>query len=355
MQSAVGPGRALALRLRALREERWPDVDITQAQLAEALGDGRALSVPLISSWETAHNPKAPPLRRLEAYALFFATERSVEREPFHLVALADLTPEERAYRDELLAELTALREAVLVGGQPGGGTPGGIWRFPAGQDITIVCARLPDEMRARMPFTDPTDPDHVDLYDYADLDALVELYGHVRSVNPNNQVNYRTSDALTQDDYTSHLVLLGGVDWNEATRDLFRRVNIPVDQIARDTPGDVGGFRVDGIEELFKPKLLPGGSRPELLEDVALFLRGPSPYNQKRTLTICNGMFGSGTLGAVRALTDVRFRDRNEGHVAQRFAQQDTFSIITRVPIVYGRVVTPDWTIPDTLRHEWP
>jgi transcriptional regulator with XRE-family HTH domain len=355
VQSAVGPGRALALRLRALREERWPDRDITQAQLAEALGDGRALSVPLISSWETAHNPKAPPLRRLEAYALFFATERSVEREPFHLVELADLTPGERAYRDELLAELTALREAVQVGGQPGGGTPSGIWRFPVGQDITIVCARLPDDMRARMPNPDPTDPDRVDLYDYADLDSLIELFGHIRSVNPNNQVHYRTSDALVPDDYTSHLVLLGGVDWNEATRDLFRRVKIPVTQVARANEEDIGGFKVDGVGELFEPTLLPGGSRPELLEDVALFLRGPSPYNQKRTLTICNGMFGRGTLGAVRALTDARFRDRNESYVAQRFAGQDTFSIITRVPIANGRVLTPDWTKPDTRRHEWP
>jgi transcriptional regulator with XRE-family HTH domain len=351
------------LRLRALREEHWPGVAITQAQLAEALGTGRPLSVPLISSWESASNPKAPPLRRLGAYALFFATVRSVAQEPFRLLPMAELTPAEREVHDQLLDELTALRTAATtsvpsaVGNSGGSTTAAGMWRFPAGQDITIVCARLPDSMRNEMPYTDPADPDYVDMFAYADLDALIELYGHIRAVNPNSQVNFHTSKVLTADDYATHLVLLGGVDWNEATRDLLLRVPVPVRQAERVNEDDDGGFTVQtgSTERTHKPKLVGVAGRRELMEDVAHFCRGPSPYNAKRTFTICNGMFGRGTLGAVRALTDAKFRDRNEDYIAGRFDRRETLSILMRVSIVNGQTVTPDWAQTDTRLHEWP
>ena len=82
------PRQLLARRLRSLRERHWPARKITQPELARALG---GLSVPLISSWETQNNPTIPPLTRLDAYATFFATARSLEPEP-HLLRPADLT-----------------------------------------------------------------------------------------------------------------------------------------------------------------------------------------------------------------------------------------------------------------------
>jgi hypothetical protein len=51
--------------------------------------------------------------------------------------------------------------------------------------------------------------------------------------------------------------------------------------------------------------------------------------------------------------LTDSRFRDRNEAYLKSHFADADAFSIITRVSVVMGQVVTPDWTVPGTLLHE--
>ena len=67
------PRLVLAWRLRALREERWADVKITQSQLGHALQPGKPLSVSLISSWESQTNPKIPPYPRLEGYAQLFA------------------------------------------------------------------------------------------------------------------------------------------------------------------------------------------------------------------------------------------------------------------------------------------
>jgi transcriptional regulator with XRE-family HTH domain len=343
--------------LKALREDYWPGQGITQLQLAEAFGTKKPLSVSLISSWESTSKPVAPPVSRLVAYAGFFATRRSVEQESFRVLPTAQLDVVERARRDDLLRELTELRTAALrepirsVTPEP---TGTGLWHFPDLRTVTIVCAQLPAKLlREGFSYADPNSPDYVELYKYADPDALIELYGHIRAVNPMLQVNFRTALELTPDDYTTHLVLLGGVDWNVVTRDLLSRVELPVRQVVRvEESGDVGGFEVDGHAQLFAPQIDRNG---HLVEDVAHFYRDVNPFNAKRTVTICNGMYGRGVVGAVRALTDVKFRDRNEAYLKARFENMDAFSIISRVSVVMGQVLTPDWTVAETRLHEWP
>ncbi|MCR6483396.1 helix-turn-helix domain-containing protein [Amycolatopsis sp. OK19-0408] len=342
---------ALARRLKTLRTRQWSDAQITQGALARALGGSKALSVSLISSWENVDRPVAPPVNRLEDYATFFATRKSVDGERIRLVEVHELSEAEQAHRASLLAELLWLRD-----GDTGvaAGSLGDLWRFPVGQDITIVCAELPRELRANPGYADPESPDFMALYNYADPDALIELFGHVRAVNPENQVNFHTTEELQPDHYTANLVLLGGVDWNSVTRDLLDRVELPVEQVLRDDDlGQRGGFRVrrDGQFETFEPVL--DGKR--LVEDIAHFYRGVSPFNQERTVSVCNGMYGRGTLGAVRALTDKRFRNRNQEYVEGRFGLTTSFSIISRVRVVQGQGLTPDWTLSDDRLHEWP
>jgi hypothetical protein len=304
----------------------------------------------LISSWENADKPTRPPIRRLEAYATLFATHRSLDTAA-GLVLLEDLTDEEQDRRKELLDELLWLRE----GNEPAPAqTAADLWTFPEGQDVTIVCAELPPELRNHLAYADPESPDFVSLYTYADPDALIELFGHIRALNPRNQVSFHTNEALVPDHYTGHLVLLGGVDWNSVTRDVIERVDLPVEQVGRDTSGAPGGFQVRGEGEarLIEPRL---DARGHLLEDVAHFYRGVSPFNRERTVTVCNGMYGRGTLGAVRALTDHRFKDRNEAYVRERFGNVESFSIISPVPVVGGQGLTPDWTLEENRLHEWP
>ena len=48
---------------------------------------------------------------------------------------------------------------------------------------------------------------------------------------------------------------------------------------------------------------------------------------------------------GAVRALTDARFRDKNSAYVRDRFEDGAEFCILTRVTIVENLGITPDWT----------
>jgi transcriptional regulator with XRE-family HTH domain len=339
---------ALARRLRALREE----AGITQAQLAQALGGEKPLSISLISSWENTDRPVIPPARRLSAYATLFAT-LSAGGDTVSVLSVEQLTDDERRRHDQLLEELLWLRD----GRERAVDSETDVWRFPENEDITIVCAPLPQMLRRHLTYADSESADFVSLYTYADPDALIELFGHIRSVNPRHQVSFHTTEELTADHYTTHLVLLGGVDWNTVTRDVIERVDLPVQQVVRgdDAPtSSPGGFLVEraGGSELFPPLL---DSEGHLLEDVAHFYRGVSPFNRKRTVTVCNGMYGRGTLGAVRALTDGRFRDRNAAYVRERFGDVESFSIISRVPVVGGRGLTPDWTIEENRLHEWP
>lgn len=343
---------------------------VTQPQLAAALGGHgkRSVSVPLISSWESRTNPKPPPVDRLEDYATFFATPRSLEGQAARLLRLEELTEDELAARQELLLELARLRDAAHGAPQGGAATMTGLqararslnagpYRFAEDQDITIVCARLPQELLDPMPYTDPLNPDYIELYSYSELDSLFELYGHLRATNPTTQVNLRLADELKPDDYSAHLILLGGVDWNVATRSTLDRLQLPVRQVNDwDKPGGAY-FEVkdaSGGQNAYRPLLEESHGRSILREDVALFARAVNPFNRKRSVTICNGMYGGGSLGAVRALTDARFRDRNADYVNERFADSDTYCILTRVAVEAGKALTPDWTLEETRLFEW-
>src|SRR5690349_8127544 len=112
--TAVDPEAAvrLARRLRGLREEGVADVALTQAQLAAALSEERSVAPATLSSWENVNNPKSPTKARLQAYARFFATPRSVDGVP-HLIPAADLEEDERVRYKQLEGELFELYAAL--------------------------------------------------------------------------------------------------------------------------------------------------------------------------------------------------------------------------------------------------
>ena len=363
------PRLILANRLRALRDERWAGVKVRQTQLAEALsGNGRrSVSVQLISSWESQKKPTIPPVSRLEDIATFFATRRSINGQPSRLLDIEALTDQELAARDQLAEELMQLRKNATAP-RPGSADSDeaneiitslrtGPWHFAAGRDITLICAQVPQDYLKDMAYADPLNPDHIAMYRYSDLDSLFELHGHVRAANPASQVTPRTAAELQPDDYTAHLGALGGVDWNEATRSVLDRLHLPVRQIG-DWSGPEGAYfevtEEDGRTVAHRPLLDQTGGRKILREDVALFARAVNPFNRKRTVSICNGMYGSGTFGAVRALTDARFRDRNAEYIRERFGDAEAYCILSRVTVENGHGLTPDWTESETRLFEW-
>jgi hypothetical protein len=54
------------------------------------------------------------------------------------------------------------------------------------------------------------------------------------------------------------------------------------------------------------------------------------------------------------RALTDARFRDRNGGFLRDLFGSSDCYCILTRVEVVDGATLTPDWKAAGTVLFEW-
>jgi hypothetical protein len=366
------PRLALARRLRALRTEQS---DLTQSQLASALGGSRPLNSASISSWESLKGPRIPPIPRLRAYATLFAVDRCFEQAEPRLLPLAEQTREEREAAGELERELLALRARAVGSGDvtPPPGQPDevgtarlpivteslatGPWHFEDGNAITIVVSQWPPDQLAKIPYSDIADPDYTRLLTFADLDSLVELYGHLRAANPASQIEFRAADHMGPDDYTSHLISLGGPDWNRVTRELLSELELPVEVTADwDASGDVY-FQVGDADSAARhaPRLQDRDGRKALTEDVGLFARGPNPWNDRRSVTICCVMYARGTYGVVRALTDPRFRDRNSLFLDSRFGHAETFCLLSRVRVVSGTTVTPTWTVEGSRLFEWP
>lgn len=341
-------GSALARRLRDLREHRWPDQNVTQKHLADALG---GLSVGTISGYENERNPTTPPTHRLRSYSSFFATRRSLENGRPRLLRDADLDAGELAERDRLFNELQSLaaeqpdRESASVQRRTG------IWTFPEHEPVRIVCGHLTGMTH---PYADPKNSNHTELLTFADLDSMAELWGHLRMINPTCDVRFLRADELYRsDDLSSHLVLLGGNGLNPAVQRIVSLTDLPVRQADNQMVPDGDVFSIDSD---FPDALLPVRTGDlGLVQDTGLFARTPNPYNSARTLTLCSGVYSRGVYGSVRTLTDAMLRDRNEKYLAERFADLDRFAILMRVQVLRGNATTPDLGDPDVRLYEWP
>ena len=339
METDPGQAARLARRLGELRRS----AGLTQADLAKAFSVESKIAAATISSWESANNTKIPPAVRLSAYARFFATERSLAEKP-RLIPEDELTDEETGRFRALEAELISL---INVGERPG------TFVFDVGP-VIIVCPEAPEN--AQGPLARPQDPNFIMLHRYADLDALIEAFGHLRASNPTLHVFHRLASEVKADDLSTHVMLIGGIGWNEVTqqiqdtiRKMIRIAQIDDPDLHSGEPFVVGSEKFD-----------PTWSEPDadghrrLREDVALLASLQNPFNSNRRLIICNGIHSRGVLGAVRCLTDHRVREANERYLAERFPSGD-FALLLKVRIVANETISPDLQQSDVRLYEWP
>lgn len=345
----------LARRLRELRETQFSK-PVTQRRLAQALGGDKPLSISSISAYE---NPSAPPPpeSRLRDYATFFATERSLAQG--RLLTDDELSAAERSTRDTLLDELLTL-VAPATGRTPSAVPRAPIplrperrrptWLFPEGESVRIVCGELAD---MDYPYADARNRNYTELLKYADQDALVELFGHVRMMNPSCDIRFMLHSEFDEpDDLTSHVVILGGSGLNPAVQRMVGLTELPIRQEPKSTEVQDGDpFEVPDRAEQFLPAF---DSNLGLVEDVGLFARLVNPYSTARTLTVCSGIFSRGVLGAVRTLTDAKLRDTNETYLQTRFRDARQFAVLVRVPVLLGKALTPDLRNKDRILYEW-
>jgi transcriptional regulator with XRE-family HTH domain len=384
------PPRRLGARLRDLRHT-WDDLPVTQRHVSQALG----LSGALVSSWE--NGTAIPPEERLNGYARFFATRRSMAQRPPALIPAEDLTGQEEERRSDLIDELVRLREETLEGSmarpRETGALGGRFWYFPDGQPITILCTPLSQQQLgytleasesgklapAVQYSTNPTHPNAVRNLGNGDIDALLELVGHIRAENPTSTVRWLTYDRIVSaDQLTGHLVVLGGGDATDSTlpngnvstvKSLTASLEVPVRPrfIGGDEEFDgefVIGVDSDGVptfdpdgsnkEEIYRPRFVRDealDSRPRVLvraapvlqADLALIVRKPNPLNPSAKVTILSGLFSRGTYGAVRAFTDATFRARNEQWLFSTL-NPDDFWLLVQVQVFAGEnTITPD------------
>jgi transcriptional regulator with XRE-family HTH domain len=386
-EPAPARGR-LAARLKQLREAS--DLGrLTQEQLAAALG----VSTPSISSWESAK--AMPPENRLRAYARLFATPRSKDGDHLRLLPTEDLTAEERRATETLIDELVQLHHDAQHGVEPArretGSLGGRFWYFPDRQSITILCTPLSGRQLGYDPngalpagappisaYSRSSHPNYIESLRNGDIDAAIELVGHIRAENPTAEVRWTTFDRIRdKDELTGHVIILGGGDFHAArpsrllgnpVRWFVRRLNLPIatripergdeefdmEFVVTTDEGEEPTSR-GPREEVYRPVFLRDETRPDrprvlvdgapqLEYDVALLARKANPLNQSASMTICTGVFSRGTYGAVRTLTDAKLRARNERLLHDHFPNVNDFWILFYVPVFGGmETITPD------------
>jgi transcriptional regulator with XRE-family HTH domain len=211
----------LASRLRELRVGQPEGVSMTQGQLADLMG----VSTALLSSWE---NGKATPSEgRLRDYARCFCSPRSLELG--RLLEDSELRPEEEAERRRLIDHLDALRDASRGRALDAGSLGGRFWSFPVGHRVVIVYNSLPS--LSALEYAQGENPNYIESLNNADIDATLELFGHLRAENPHNEIRIRPLSELSARNMTgSHLVFLGGMPSEAETLGWFwRRLELPV------------------------------------------------------------------------------------------------------------------------------
>jgi hypothetical protein len=344
---ALDPSQAVRLArvLRDLRESTWPDQELTQAQLAKALSSEGRVAAATLSSWESLTNPKTPSGARVSAYARFFCTARSLEGEP-HLISEDELEAPEQERFQELESELLQLlhpkdrkvRRTLQFDGGP----------------VIVICPTAPEELQG--PLAAEQDLNFTKMRQYGDLDALIELYGHLRAENPTLDVFHRLTRDVVSDDFSSHVILLGGIGWNKITLRFQRATSqLPITQEAVDDlkGGDIFCVATSDGQQSFYPEYEDLGEGKELIADVAYIARLRNPFRVNRTLTICNGIHSRGVFGAVRCLTDASVREENEEYLADRFPNGE-FAMLLRVPVVTNETLSPDLQNPNSRLYEW-
>jgi len=338
------PARRLAERLRALREQEH----LTQKQLARVLGGAEPISIATVSLWEKPGSDRLPPAQRLDAYARLFCTNRSFDGDRPRLLSSGELTEQERERETELYDELVALRELAARSTSALATVDGprsALWQFADPTAVSIVCSDAVDPP----PYFQPSHLNYSTYARYADLDAMIAVYGQVKADNPARMVRILPTERLVRDFALNHLILIGG-----RTEPWFQQ-DIPL-PTAEEIPGS------DPVTHLFRCSV--GEETREftsfrddegtLVEDVGLIARGPHPIVPGRTVTFLSGITSRGVHGAALGFIDSHVRDTNERYLESAFGNVESFCILMNIRVQNDIALPPNLWRENTRLYEW-
>jgi transcriptional regulator with XRE-family HTH domain len=337
------PARRLAERLRALREQEH----LTQKQLARVLGGAEPISIATVSLWEKPGSDRLPPVQRLAAYARLFCTSRSFEGDGLRLLSPGELTEQERERETELYDELIGLRERAQSTSTQvtAKGSRSALWHFADPIAVSIVASDAVEPP----PYADPSHLNYSRYARYADLDALLVVYGQVKADNPARMVRILPVGRLAQDFALNHVIFIGG----QAAGSFALDIPLPV---AEEIPG------TDPVTYLFRCTV--GDETREfrslrdhegtLVQDVGLIARVPHPIIPGGTVTLLSGITSRGVYGAAISFTDLHLRDTNERYLENVFGNVESFCILMNIPVQNEVALPPNLWRENTRLYEW-
>ena len=369
------PARRLAERLRDLREREYKQLTqkrsphtqkqltqkqspLTQKQLAKVLGGAEALSIASVSLWEKPGSNRLPPPQRLAAYARLFCSSRSFEAGTPRLLRDDELTEQERERESELYDELLALRERAQSTGaaasvareQTALARRSSIWRFADAAAVSIVCSDAPDPPA----YASRSHPNYSQYARFADLDALLEVFGQVKAENPESWIRILSPASLAADFALNHLIIIGGAAVEKAAQRFTQDVPLPAVQIVplpTGQPGETHVFRyeTEGLE--FGSSYTKDGT---LTRDIGFIARAPHPIVPDRTVTVVGGITSRGVHGAALGLTDPHVRYANAQYLRTAFGDADAFCILMGVQVQNEIALPPNLRDDDVRQYEW-
>ncbi len=356
------PARRLADRLKDLREREYKqltqrETPLTQKQLAKVLGGAEALSIASVSLWEKPGSNRLPPPQRLATYARLFCTGRSFEAGSPRLLRDDELTSQEQEREADLYAELLALRQRAQSTGpatagreQPAAERRRSIWSIPDGQAISIVCS---DAREADRPsYANPSHLNYSRYARYADLDALVEVYGQVKADNPAaSMVRLLSPHELLRDFALNHLVVVGGAAVYDVAPYFAQDIPLPQAEPIPGTDSHVFKCRVGDEEREFTSTRDEEGV---LVEDIGLIARGEHPVAPGHTVTMLSGITSRGVHGTALGFTNRHVRDENEEYLQNAFGNANAFCIVMRVLVIQNTALPPNLSRDDVRLYEW-
>ena len=339
------PARRLAERLRDLREQEH----LTQKQLARVLGGSEPISIASVSLWEKPGSDRLPPPQRLEAYARLFCTSRSFGGDRPHLLSPDELTEQERERETELYDELITLRERAQSTNvtAAGKGQRSALWHLQDPIAVSIVCS---DAVRPPS-YAEPSDLNYSRYARYADLDALIEVFGQVKADNPSRMIRILPTGRLGQDFALNHLIIIGGAASDAAS--LFAEdIPLPAPKEIPDTDPVTHLFECSVGEETREFRSIWDGE--SLVQDVGLIARGPHPIIPGGTVTLLSGITSRGVHGAALCFIDSHLRETNERYLESAFGNVESFCILMNIPIQNEIALPPNLWRENTRLYEW-
>lgn len=170
-------------------------------------------------------------------------------------------------------------------------------WFDPSTTTINIVCTPEPERSR----FASRTNPNYLFIDNLEDRDALLEVSTFLARQYPTATLCRHSADSVAPDVLEGNLVVLGGPgfedgDGNRITRELMRALGSTI-RYADEVDGVCFGKP--------SPYLVRRGLDETLELDWGCVIAAKNPINPYTRVVMCHGIFTSGTLGAVLALSD--------------------------------------------------